>query len=626
MSCPPEPLSPRVRLLHVCTVPQTLAFLDEHVKYAQQRGWEVHAVASQGPELSEFAARTGATVHVVAMERRITPLRDLRALWQLRRVLRQVRPHVVHGHTPKGGLLAMLASWLCRVPVRVYSLLGLPLETATGARRLILRQTESISCALAQRVYCISPSLREIALTEGLCPAGKMTVLHHGSVAGVDARGAFDPAGFDPALRAEIRRQYGIPLDALVVGFIGRLVRDKGVVELARAWQSLRDEFPGARLLLVGPDESHDPTPAEVETLLRGDARVHRTGGVPVLDMPRVYTALDLFVLPTYREGFGTVLVEAAAMGLPLVATRVTGCVDAVADGQTGVLVPPRDAEALARGLRAYLADAELRRRHGAAARARALRDFAPQPLCSALYDDYVQLLRDQGVPVTTTENAPPSFYRRHGKRIVDVVLSATALLLLAPLLLVLALLVRCVLGAPILFRQVRTGKEMRAFTILKFRTMTDARDDSGALLPETLRLTRFGRFLRSTSLDELPELVNVLKGEMSLVGPRPLLPQYDAWYTENEARRFELRPGLTGWAQVNGRNDLPWDDRLARDAWYAGACSFGLDVKIMLLTVVKVLRRDNVQVDPGQTFGMLDEERRARAAALVGEPRGECP
>jgi lipopolysaccharide/colanic/teichoic acid biosynthesis glycosyltransferase len=149
---------------------------------------------------------------------------------------------------------------------------------------------------------------------------------------------------------------------------------------------------------------------------------------------------------------------------------------------------------------------------------------------------------------------------------------------------------------------------------------MTNARAVSGELLSDSERLTRFGRFLRHTSLDELPELWNVLKGEMSLIGPRPLLPRYDPYYTERESLRFDLLPGITGWAQINGRNDLAWQDRLECDVSYADKCCFALDVKILCLTIFKVLRRDNVQVDPGLSVGYMDEERRRTAAACVGE------
>jgi lipopolysaccharide/colanic/teichoic acid biosynthesis glycosyltransferase len=217
-------------------------------------------------------------------------------------------------------------------------------------------------------------------------------------------------------------------------------------------------------------------------------------------------------------------------------------------------------------------------------------------------------------LPMRTT------FYTRHGKRWLDVLAAACALLVLAPVLVLLALLVRIFLGAPVLFRQERTGLGRRRFTILKFRTMTDEPDAQGILLPDSQRLTRFGRWLRRSSLDELPELWNVIKGEMSLVGPRPLLPRYDAHYSKREALRFAVLPGITGWAQINGRNDLPWDDRLECDAWYVESCSFVLDLKILCRTVVKVLRRENIQADPGQTFGALDEERR-RPSGGRGQP-----
>ncbi|GAB4459012.1 MAG: sugar transferase [Anaerolineae bacterium] len=169
------------------------------------------------------------------------------------------------------------------------------------------------------------------------------------------------------------------------------------------------------------------------------------------------------------------------------------------------------------------------------------------------------------------------------------------ALLLLAPFLAVIALLVRVKLGAPVLFRQQRPGLHGRPFTIYKFRTMTDARDAKGQFLPDADRLTAFGRLLRRTSLDELPELFNVLRGEMSLVGPRPLLMQYLDRYTPEQARRHEVRPGITGWAQVNGRNALTWEEKFALDVWYVDHQSLWLDLKIILLTIWSVLRREGI-------------------------------
>ena len=180
-------------------------------------------------------------------------------------------------------------------------------------------------------------------------------------------------------------------------------------------------------------------------------------------------------------------------------------------------------------------------------------------------------------------------------KRVLDFILALCGVLALAMPLLVLVWLVRRKLGSPVFFRQVRPGLHGKPFEMVKFRTMTDERGPDGLLLPDSLRLTTFGRFLRSTSLDELPELWNVIKGEMSLVGPRPLLMEYLPLYTSEQARRLEVRPGITGWAQVNGRNAISWADKFALDVWYVDHRSLRLDVRILWLTVRKVLVRDGI-------------------------------
>lgn len=180
-------------------------------------------------------------------------------------------------------------------------------------------------------------------------------------------------------------------------------------------------------------------------------------------------------------------------------------------------------------------------------------------------------------------------------KRGLDFLASASGLLLLSPLLLILMLLVQVFLGSPIFFRQQRPGRGGKPFGMIKFRTMVDRRTTDGELLPDGERLTGLGRWLRSTSLDELPELWNILRGDMSLVGPRPLLMDYLPLYSAEQARRHEVRPGLTGWAQINGRNALSWNEKFALDTWYVDNRTFILDVKILLLTVLRVLKRDGI-------------------------------
>jgi glycosyltransferase involved in cell wall biosynthesis len=383
-------------VLHVTTVPQTLRFLLGHVAYAKRKGFEVHALSSPGELLDTFGQQAQVEIHSVPMPRRITPLRDLVALWRITRVMRKLRPTIVHGHTPKGGLLAMMAASLCKVPVRIYHMYGLPLLTATGLKRPILRWTERTACHLAHQVLCLSHSLREAAIAEGLCPAGKIQVLNHGNIDGVEAEVRFNPCRIPPGTAQMIRQRYHIPQDALVAGFVGRIVRDKGLIELVQAWQALREEFASLHLLIAGPFEAEDPIPADVENTLRTDPRIHLAGVVE--DMPTLYRAIDVLVLPTYREGFGTVLLEAGAMELPVVATRIPGCIDAVREGETGLLVPARDSEALAAAIRVYLRDAELRCRHGLMGRERVLRDFNPEIMHETLCQEYFRLLRERGV------------------------------------------------------------------------------------------------------------------------------------------------------------------------------------------------------------------------------------
>lgn len=188
-------------------------------------------------------------------------------------------------------------------------------------------------------------------------------------------------------------------------------------------------------------------------------------------------------------------------------------------------------------------------------------------------------------------------------KRLFDIVASGCALILLAPAIAVVAWQVRCRLGSPVLFRQVRPGLKGKPFEMIKFRTMRDAVDEAGNPLPDSERMTPFGSFLRSSSLDELPELWNVLKGDMSLVGPRPLLMEYLPLYSSEQYRRHELRPGITGWAQINGRNALSWEDKFKLDVWYVDNQSFWLDLKIIFLTIKKVLVRDGITADGEATM-----------------------
>ncbi len=203
--------------------------------------------------------------------------------------------------------------------------------------------------------------------------------------------------------------------------------------------------------------------------------------------------------------------------------------------------------------------------------------------------------------------------YGRFIKRLIDIMISGVCLIVLSPVLLILYILVRTKLGKPALFTQERPGRNEKIFKLYKFRSMTDERDEKGELLPDEVRLTKFGKLLRSTSLDELPELFNILKGDMSLIGPRPLLVRYLPYYTEEERHRHDVRPGLTGLAQVNGRNALGWEERFAYDLQYVENLSLGMDLKVLGMTVGKVLKRSGTLSGAEQTVADFDVYRKGQ-------------
>lgn len=403
----------QVTVLHVVASASFLNFLRGHVRYLKRRGFVLHIVASPEERLEKFGEGEQVPVHGVYIHRGISPVLDLLAVFRLWRILRRVRPQIVHAHTSKGGFVGMLAAWLARVPVRIYHAAGLRLMTTTGAKCWLLTMAMRLTCRIADCVPCVSRSLHREFVARRLCPASKMELPANGSLFGVDGEGEFDPERFGQDTREVVRTRYGIPAGAVVLGFVGRVVRDKGIAELLEAWQQLREEFSASHLLVVGEAETGDQVSSDTAAGLRSDLRVHCTGRVEPDQMPQLYAAMDIVVLPTYREGFPNVLMEAAAMGLPVVATRIPGCVDAVDDGVTGTLVPPRNAEALEAAIRTYLVEPDLRHRHGDAGRRRMLRDFRPELLFEANYQSYLTLLRARGLAAPTmdaqSDSRPPS-------------------------------------------------------------------------------------------------------------------------------------------------------------------------------------------------------------------------
>ena len=558
------------------------AFLAPHLR-ALQEHYDLTVVVNTGNrDLLRDLAVAG-TLRPLAIVRPISPWHDVRSLFSLMRLMRAGRFDLVHSMTPKAGLLAMVAAWLTRVPARVHTFTGQVWVTRSGPSRPALKLLDRLMAACATFTLADSASQREFLISERIAPAGKLAVLGEGSVSGVDA-GRFHPA---PAVRRAMRQRMGISDTDVVHLFVGRLHRDKGVLDLAGAFAALAGERSDVHLLFVGPDEQ-DLRPA-IERICG-----HHAGRIHFVDFTEApeeaMAASDVLCLPSYREGFGSVIIEAAACGLPAVASRIYGIVDAVQDGHTGLLHQPADVSVLLNHLRRITEDAALRVTLGEQARRRALRDFPQSSITSALRAFHAGLFRSRR----------PGWYSRYGKRAFDLAGACVAILLLLPVAACVGLLVRVCLGSPVLFRQRRPGLHGVPFEMVKFRSMVERHDAGGEPLPDAVRLTPPGRFLRALSLDEIPELWNVVRGDMSLVGPRPLLMQYLPLYTPEQARRHDVRPGITGLAQITGRNELSWARRFELDLRYVETCSLRLDLSILARTALAVIARRGIS-QPGQ-------------------------
>ncbi|WP_266363312.1 glycosyltransferase [Tellurirhabdus rosea] len=391
----PTKPAPAVVVTQLFSVPESLLFLEGQIPYFREQGFEVEVMCAPGQAAREFAARTQCRLTPVPFRRTLSPLLDLRCLFRVYRHFQESRPRIVHANTPKAGLLGMLAARLAGVPVRVYELHGLPLESQRGPMRRVLWLTEWVSCRVATVVLAVSPSLKKQALHYRLVTPQKIQVLENGSCNGVEAVTRFNPERIDPADVAELRRN--LRLSGRVIGFIGRLTRDKGLSELVEAWAVLRSRYPDLTLLLIGAPELGSLKKAPQITAWLADSRVRCLGFVP--DIERYYALLDVLVLPTYREGLPQVLLEAAAMRVPVVASRVTGAVDAVVEQQTGLFCEPFSSGSLVRMVGRYLEDPELARKHGEAARQRVLDRYSPPAIWAAKYRLYCQLLDAKGSP-----------------------------------------------------------------------------------------------------------------------------------------------------------------------------------------------------------------------------------
>lgn len=341
-----------IKIIRTTTVPGSLdSFCNGLLRELQTEGYYVVAVSSPGPEMETIRKREGVRTVAVPMERRMAPLKDLKSLWGLIRVFRRERPSMVHSMTPKAGLLCMMAAWFCRVPVRVHTFTGLVFPTAKGMTQKILIFTDRLTCACATHVIPegegVKADLRNYRITRK-----PLRVLGHGNVRGIDLD-HYDRTPEVMAAAAGIRRK-GI----FTFIFVGRLVGDKGINELVDAFSRLNKEIPATRLILVGgKEETLDPLNPATLREIESNPAIEEVGVQK--DVRPWFAASDALVFPSYREGFPNVVIEAGAMRLPSIVTDINGSREIIIDGKNGVIIPPRDSEALYRAMRAFVTDKE---------------------------------------------------------------------------------------------------------------------------------------------------------------------------------------------------------------------------------------------------------------------------
>jgi len=380
-----------VRICRAVTVPFTFdTLLYEQLRYLAQQGMDVTLVSSPGVILEEIGKSLHLSYHPVAMSRRAEPRRDLLSLVALTKLFRSQRFSIVHSSTPKAGLLTALAGVLARVPIRIHTFTGQVWVEMQGLSRRIMRGCDWLIGHLDTYCYADSLSQRDFLVNEGLVAPSRISVLGAGSISGVNLE-RFNPTSFQGERAASAQRELGISEQSLVILFVGRLTNDKGIGELVSAFRMLQRDGKDVELVLVGPFEpERDPLPTGTLYELSHNPRIHVVG---FSHEPEKYiAAADVFCLPSYREGFGSVVIEAAAMGVPAVVSRVVGLVDAVVDGETGLLVPPKDVDALRGALMKMLSSPEIRHRMGRAARMRAARDFDSRVINRLVFEEYKRL------------------------------------------------------------------------------------------------------------------------------------------------------------------------------------------------------------------------------------------
>lgn len=378
----------RIRVLHAVTVSKSLKLMKGQLSYLKNLGYEVSVVSSPGKEIDTFAEMEKVNIKQIKMAREISPLSDIISLIKVIRYLLKYRPHIVNTGTPKAGLLLSVAAWLTRVPIRVYTVRGLKLETASGYKRKILLFTERIACLCSHRIIAVSESLRKRIIELKLAPKEKIVVLGSGSSNGIQVSRAQELSKMNVDINVEA--------DSFRIGFVGRITKDKGIIELLQAFRNLRKKYHNIKLIILGDFETGDPIPDSERRYIETDPNILFLG-FQQNPFP-YYKFMDIFVLPSHREGFANVCLEAALMGLPIITTNATGAIDTVIDGKTGLIYEVGNVKQLEEKIEFLIRNPEIRKKMGIEGKKWVTKEFSSERIWNGLDNLYKALLKEKGL------------------------------------------------------------------------------------------------------------------------------------------------------------------------------------------------------------------------------------
>lgn len=607
-----------MRMLFVCTTSDTARdFLVPIAEYERERGHEVEIACSfedfpDAPCRVKELRETGFVVHEIPFARDIEPINDFKAFLALTKLISKQGYDLVHTHTSKASFIARFASKVAQCPITIYTAHDFFFRAYDrGWKRQFFIWLEQISAPLCDRMLFVSEAVRQEAVRYALKPENELILVGNGIETTRFSQFATNTT--------KVRAKYGIQPDELLVGNIGRLVDNKGIDTFLQAAAIVLQQLPNVRFIVGGDG----PLRGELEELARSlgiSDSVQFIGFLPdAEDVMKFMSCLDVFVLPTRREGLGLVFLEAMSLQRPVVGSRISPVTEVVKDGETGILAPVDNPEAFAQAILTLLKNPDLRQQMGAAGPIHVEGEFILQQVFERIDTVYRNMVYSLGLFDRKSWNSQIEYWteqkwqqvkqgylqeRKHRninllcKRLLDVAVASVGILLILPVLLLIAVAVKLSSPGGALFCQERLGEQGKTFTIYKFRTMVDGAIYQGAgvnTFKGDPRITSVGKFLREYHLDELPQLFNVLQGDMSLVGPRPLLPEELPTYTNRQKRRLLVKPGITAWEAVNGGLDNSLEQRLELDVWYVNHFSFWLDLVILLRTIPVVLRKEGV-------------------------------